>query len=149
LIEKVYAVVQFVEFVGNHYILSFIWAGLLGAVVVSVLKTLFSPVKAISPQQLTQLVNRQDGVVVDIRNKSDFDKGHIAGALNVAMEQIQKKDFALLEKQQSKPIIVVCNAGMTASGVSSTLFKNGFTNVSLLQGGMNTWIGASLPVTKK
>ena len=112
-------------------------------------KSKFSPIKAISPQQLTQLVNRQDAVIVDIRNKSEFDKGHIAGAMHVAMEKIQKKDFSSLENKRSNPIIVVCNAGMSAGGVSSTLFKSGFTNVSLLEGGMNTWIGASLPVTKK
>lgn len=140
---------QFVEFVGNHYILSLLWVGLCVAVLVSWIKSMLSPIKAISPQQLTQLVNREDGIVVDIRNKAEYEKGHIAGALHLAMDKIQKKDFAVLENKQSNPIIMVCNAGMSSGGASSTLFKSGFTNVSLLQGGMNTWIGASLPVTKK
>ncbi len=140
---------QFVEFFGNHYILGLIWLGLFGAIVVSIVKGLLSPIKAISPQQLTQLVNRQEGLIVDIRNKKEFDKGHIAGALHLEVEKIQKKDFGLLENKQSNPIIVVCNAGLSAGGASTTLFKSGFTNVSLLQGGMNTWIGASLPVTQK
>lgn len=140
---------QYIEFFGNHYMLALVWVGLIVALIVSVIKPMFSPVKSISPQQLTLLVNREDGLIVDIRNKAEFDKGHIAGALNLAMDKIQKKDFGSLENKQSTPIIVVCNAGMSAGGVSNTLFKSGFTNVSLLQGGMNTWIGASLPVTKK
>jgi rhodanese-related sulfurtransferase len=140
---------QYVEFVGNHPMLSLAWLGLFVAIVVTLVKAALSPIKAISPQQLTQLVNRQDGLVLDIRKKVEFEKGHIAGALHLAIETIQKKDFSLLEKKQSKPIIVVCNAGMAANGASAILFKHGFTNVSLLQGGMNTWIGASLPVTQK
>ena len=57
-------------------------------------------------------------------------------------------DFSALEKEKNKPIIVVCMAGVTASGVASKLVKQGFESVSLLQGGMNAWIGAGLPIVK-
>jgi rhodanese-related sulfurtransferase len=142
-------VAQFVEFVGNHYILSTVWVALFLAIVFSQVKKVTSPVKTLSPQLVTQKINREDGLVVDIRNKAEFDKGHIAGAKHLALEKIQKNDFDSLEKNKSKPIIVVCNAGMSASGAAATLFKNGFADVCILQGGMNTWYSASLPVTKK
>jgi rhodanese-related sulfurtransferase len=142
-------VAQFIEFLGNHVVLSAVWVGLFVAVIVSWIKGLMSPVKAISPQKLTFMVNREDALVVDIRNKAEFDKGHITDALHLGLDKIQKKDFAALENKQSTPIIVVCNAGMSAGGASNTLSKNGFTQVSLLQGGMNAWATAGLPVTKK
>ena len=98
---------------------------------------------------MTQTINRQDGVVVDIRAKAEFDKGHIAGAEHLTLEKIQKNDLSSLEKRKSKPIIVVCNAGLSASGAANILLKNGFAEVSILQGGMNTWLQANLPVSKK
>ena len=140
---------QFVEFVGNHYILSSIWVGLLFAIIFGYIKQLSSPIKYLTPQLVTQTINRQDGVVVDIRNKAEYDKGHIAGAIHLALEKIQKNDVSSLEKRKSKPIIVVCNAGLSASGAANALLKSGFDDVSILQGGMNTWVGANLPVSKK
>ena len=140
---------QFVEFVGNHYILSIIWLILFFTLVFGQLKAMASPIKSLSAQLVTQRINREDGVVVDIRPKAEFDKGHIAGAVNLPLEKIQKNDLGKLEKRKSNPIIVVCNAGLSASGAATTLFKAGFTDVCILQGGMNTWLGASLPVAKK
>ena len=118
-------------------------------IVFGFIKQLSSPIKYLSPQLVTQTINRQDGVVVDVRTQADFDKGHIAGAVHLALEKIQKNDLSSLEKRKSKPIIVVCNAGLSASGAANTLLKNGFAEVSILQGGMNTWLQANLPVSKK
>ena len=123
--------------------------GLVLVIVFGFIKQLSSPIKYLSPQLVTQTINRQDGVVVDVRTQADFDKGHIAGAVHLALEKIQKNDLSSLEKRKSKPIIVVCNAGLSASGAANTLLKNGFAEVSILQGGMNTWLQANLPVSKK
>lgn len=140
---------QFVEFVGNHYILSIVWMILFFVLVFGQLKAMASSVKSLSPQLVTQKINRENGVVVDIRPKAEFDKGHIAGAVHLPLEKIQKNDLNKLEKRKSNPIIVVCNAGLSASGAASTLVKSGFDDVCILQGGMNTWLGASLPVARK
>jgi rhodanese-related sulfurtransferase len=140
---------QFIEFVGNHPILSIAWVGIFFAIVFGQIKAMTSPIKSLSAPLITHKINREDGVVVDIRNQGEFDKGHIAGAVNLSLEKIQKNEFASLEKSKSKPIIVVCNAGMSATGAATTLFKNGFADVCILKGGMNTWYGASLPVSKK
>ncbi len=140
---------QFVEFVGNHYMLSTIWLILFFTLIFGQLKAMTSPIKALSANLVTQKINRQDGVVVDIRSVAEFNKGHIAGAVNLPLEKIQKNELGALEKSKNKPIIVVCNAGMSAQGAANTLFKAGFADVCLLQGGMNTWLGANLPVAKK
>ncbi|WP_199610402.1 rhodanese-like domain-containing protein [Flocculibacter collagenilyticus] len=140
---------QFIEFIGNHYILSIIWVVLFFSVLFSWIKGKFSQISAVSTQQLTLLVNKEDGVVVDIRSADEFKKGHIAGAKHVPLTKIQQNELAKLENHKSNPIIVVCNAGMSAAGAANTLFKTGFTNVHLLQGGMNAWINAGLPVAKK
>lgn len=139
---------QFVEFVGNNYLLSSIWVFVFFAIIYSYLKQMTSSVRSLSPVQVTQKINREDGIVVDIRKKDEFKAGHIAGAIHLALEKIQKNELSSLEKSKTKPIIVVCNAGLSASGAANTLVKNGFADVSILQGGMGTWLGANLPVSK-
>ncbi|WP_189483077.1 rhodanese-like domain-containing protein [Alishewanella tabrizica] len=139
---------QFIEFIGNHPLLSGIWALLLVLIVVSWLKSMFSSIKAISPTQLTLLVNRENATVVDIRNDTEYRKGHITDAVNLTQGDIDNQKLAGLEKQKDAPIIVVCQAGMSASKAAASLAKLGFTKVSILQGGMGSWTGASLPVVK-
>ncbi len=139
---------QFIEFFGNHPLLSGIWVVLFVLIVASWFKSMFSSIKAISPTQLTLLVNRENAVVVDIRSEDDFRKGHITDAKNLTQAQIDAQQLAGLEKQKDAPIIVVCQAGMSANKAAASLAKQGFTKVSILQGGMGTWTGASLPVVK-
>lgn len=139
---------QYIEFFGNHPLLSGIWVVLFLLIVGSWLKSMFSSIKAVSPTQLTLLVNRENAVVLDIRSEDDFRKGHITDAKNLTQAQIDGQQLAGLEKQKDAPIIVVCQAGMSAGRAAASLAKQGFTKVSILQGGMGAWTGASLPVVK-
>lgn len=139
---------QLVEFIGNHLLLSMIWLVLVVLIIGSWIKSKLSPIKAISPTELTLKVNRENAVVLDIRSEDDYRKGHITDARNVKLDQIDKQPLTGLEKQKDTPIIVVCQVGVTAQKAASALAKQGYTQVSLLQGGMNAWTGASLPVVK-
>ncbi|MGP9800158.1 rhodanese-like domain-containing protein [Rheinheimera sp. NSM] len=139
---------QYIEFVTNHPILSAVWVVLFVMLVASWLKSRFSAVKQVTPTELTLQVNRQNATVVDIRTEADFAKGHITGARHLALAEIEKQQLAGLEKQKAEPIILVCQAGMTAQKAAASLLKQGFTTVSVLQGGMSSWTGASLPLVK-
>ncbi len=141
---------QYIDFLSNHPYLTAAWVALFLALIVSWIKSLTSSVKQITPTQLTMLVNREDAAVIDIRAEADFKKGHITGARHLTAEQINTQaTVAGLENKKDVPIIVVCQAGMSAQGVAATLSKQGFSKVFVLQGGMNTWTGANLPVVKK
>ena len=107
-----------------------------------------SPIKQLSTQQMTFLINRESGVVVDSRSEKDFKAGHIVDAVHLGNEKVSKNDFTSLEKHKDTPIIVVCSAGLSASKVANQLAKTGFTKVSILKGGMSAWLSAGLPVTK-
>jgi rhodanese-related sulfurtransferase len=140
---------QYIDFLSNHPYLTAAWVVLFLALLVSWVKSLTSSVKQITPTQLTLLVNREDATVIDIRAEADFKKGHIAGARHLTAAQITSQNAAGLENKKDAPIIVVCQAGMSAQGVAATLSKQGFNKIFVLQGGMNTWTGANLPVVKK
>ncbi|MBA6294039.1 rhodanese-like domain-containing protein [Colwellia sp. MB3u-70] len=139
---------QLITFAMSQSLLSTIWLFIVLMIIVMTIRIQMSPIKQLSTQQMTFLVNRESGVVVDSRSEKDFKAGHIVDALHLGNDKVSKNDFSSLEKHKDNPIIIVCSAGMSAGKVASQLAKAGFTRVSLLKGGMNAWLSAGLPVTK-
>ncbi|MFC3032004.1 rhodanese-like domain-containing protein [Pseudoalteromonas fenneropenaei] len=139
---------QYIEFLSNHPVLSIIWLIIAAMLIGSWFKSQFSKIRQINPQQLTLLVNRQDGQVVDIRSQKEFNQGHIAGAIHLAADKAKQGDLSTLEKFKSAPIILVCNAGITANGIAEVCHKAGFEQVFVLSGGMGAWQSAGLPTSK-
>ncbi len=139
----------FITFASNNGMLSAVWVALVVMIIVTTIKIQMSPVKQISPQDLTFLMNRDQGVALDIRSEKDFNSSHILDAVGLSNEKITKNGFTSLEKHKENPIIVVCSAGISAVKVANDLHKSGFSHVSVLKGGMGAWTGAGLPVTKQ
>ena len=125
------------------------WVGIFLAIIFVSIRIKLSPIKQLSPQEMTLLVNKQEGVIVDIRPEKEFKASHIVDAKHVTAEKINKNDTASLEKFKARPIIVVCTAGISASKPAEQLVKAGFNQVNILKGGMNAWNNAGLPVVKK
>jgi len=139
---------QFITFAGNNGMLSAVWVALIVMIIITTIKINLSPVKQISPQELTFLMNKEQGVVLDIRTEKDFKSSHILDAVSLSNEKITKNGFTSLEKHKENPIIVVCSAGLSAVKVANDLHKQSFARVSILKGGMGAWTGAGLPVNK-
>jgi len=140
---------QFITFATNNGMLSAVWVALVVMIIVITIKINLSPVKQISSQDLTFLMNREQGVALDIRTEKDFNASHILDSISLSNDKITKNGFVSLEKHKDNPIIVVCSAGLSAVKVANDLHKAGFARVSVLKGGMGAWTGAGLPVTKK
>ena len=96
---------QFIEFVGNHYILSTAWIVIVVLIIYSFASGALSAVKELNPQEATLLMNKEDAYVLDIRPPADYKKGHILGAKQIKTELVNKADFSPLEKNKDKPII--------------------------------------------
>ena len=139
---------QLITFAGENGMLSAVWVALVVMIIVTTIKMKMSPIKQISTQDLTFLMNREEGIALDIRKDKEFKAGHILEAISLPSEKIKEKGLTSLEKYKDKPIIVVCAAGMSAVQIATDLFKAGFSRVSVLKGGMNSWTGAGLPVAK-
>ncbi|WP_077287375.1 rhodanese-like domain-containing protein [Cognaticolwellia aestuarii] len=139
---------QLITFAMSQPLLSTAWLVIVLLIIVITIRIQMSPIKQLSTQQMTFLVNRESGVVVDSRSEKDYKAGHIIDAIHLDNEKVTKNDFATLEKHKDNPIIVVCSAGLSAGKVTNQLAKAGFTRVNLLKGGMNAWLSAGLPVTK-
>lgn len=140
---------QIIEFVQAHLLLCVLWVALLGAVIYSFALPLFSGVKGIAYQQVTQLINKKNAVIFDIRPAEQFRKGHIAGAINLPQAQVKPSELNAYEKYQEQPVVVACEMGNKASAAARVFSKAGFKEVYYMQGGINAWNGANLPLVKK
>ncbi len=103
---------------------------------------------AVSTLQATQLINREDALVLDVRPEAEYSKGHILGARNVPLADLAAR-AGELERYKDKPVVVCCNTGNTSVGGVSQLRKAGFAKAVNLAGGLAAWQQAGLPVAKK
>ncbi|TQV88867.1 rhodanese-like domain-containing protein [Aliikangiella coralliicola] len=138
---------DFIQFAINHWELSGAWLVVAILLLSLQIKIMAHGPKSVTTQMLTNYVNRDDAVVVDIRGQADFNKGHIQGAVNVPLSKI-KESAKDLEKYKDRPIIMVCANGIQVSGACQTLQKAGFERLHKLTGGMASWVGDNLPVVK-
>lgn len=139
---------QIIEFAQDNFFLSGIWLALIILILYTYVAGALSPVKELNTHEATLKINKEDAVLLDIRKQEEFKKGHIVGARQIKSSELESNDFSKLEKHKSQPIIVVCAMGMSAKKTASALLKAGFTEASVLQGGMNSWTSANLPTTK-
>lgn len=102
----------------------------------------------VGPTEAVTLINRKDAIVLDVRDQSEFEKGHINNARHVPEKDLEAR-MKDLEKFKDKPVIVSCAAGRRAAAVAATLRKQGFTEVVALRGGIGAWLQAGMPLEKK
>ena len=135
---------RILEFAGNNVLL-------VSALVVSFFVVIFTELRRkasgltnIEAADAVKLINN-DAVVVDIRSVDAFGRGHIVSARNIPSDELDTK-LATLEPFKSKPIVAVCESGMSSTRVVNTLRQSGFESVYNLKGGMTGWSQAGLPV---
>ncbi len=101
----------------------------------------------LSPQDMVQLMNREKAIVIDVCEPDEFSRGHVIGAKNLPLSQLEDK-LAQVVKSKSTPVVMVCQVGARSARAAATARKLGFENVHSLAGGLNAWQAASMPVEK-
>ncbi len=105
----------------------------------------------ISRQQMLQnTAAGKSQIILDVRSVEEFAEGHIPGAINISYEQIDSKltKLDMLTNNKDLPLVVYCRSGRRAGIALDTLQKNGFTKIQHLEGDMNGWQSAKLPINK-
>jgi len=134
----------YLEFASNHTLL-------VSALLFSFLLLLFTELRRkatgmvnVDPIHAVKLINN-DAVVIDVRSAEAFSRGHIVNAKNMPFDELagcQDK----IENFKSKPVVAVCDSGVTSTRAVNELRKMGVENAYGLKGGMNAWTQAGLPV---
>lgn len=127
------------------------WIGLLlgsGAMLLwPMLRGSASGAKDVSPAEAVLLINRENAIVLDVREEGEFAAGHIPDAKNIPLSKLAER-INELRKFQQKPVVVNCQGGVRSANACGQLKKAGFTTLYNLRGGLGAWNEAKLPVAK-
>jgi phage shock protein E len=91
------------------------------------------------------LQGRDDVLILDVREQSEYDAGHIPGVTLIPLNDVPNR---LSEIPKDKPVIVTCRSGNRSGQATDLLRQQGYTNVHNMTGGLNAWQQAGYPVEK-
>jgi rhodanese-related sulfurtransferase len=94
-----------------------------------------------------ELINREDALVLDVRDAGEYGAGHILGAKHLPIARIDEGAGDLARKKE-RPLIVYCDGSERSAKAATALKRQGFTRVANLSGGLDAWRQAGLPVEK-
>jgi len=89
------------------------------------------------------LLDPDEWFILDVREQSEWDGGHIEGATLIPLGQLEARQTELPTDQK---IVVVCQSGGRSAKGRDLLLEAGFTEVTSMAGGMNDWVSVDLPV---
>lgn len=104
--------------------------------------------KEISVSELRDSIRQANGtgpVLLDVRERDEFNGGHIAGAKLIPLGQLRQR---LSELPKDRPIICICRTGRRSGIAASHLANAGFEDVTNLVGGMVAWQRKRYPVER-
>lgn len=139
---------SYIHFIQQNLILSGVAAALLGAIVYTEIRRLTKRYQDINPTQAVQLMNREQAVLLDLRESTELESGTIRGSKHLAASVLLKR-IDELGNYKDKPVIAFCASGLRAPVACRQLTKHGFTKVHHLKGGLAAWEQANMPITKK
>lgn len=136
-------------FLGKHLIYVAIWVALLVAVIYNLYKGATSKFKTVDNAQAVELINKEEGVFLDIRSDEEFRAGHIVDSVQIHQSDIKNGKVNQIEKFKDRPVIIVDTNGFSSNSNAELLTKQGFNKVYVLKEGILGWRSASLPTVKK
>ncbi|MCD4806156.1 MAG: rhodanese-like domain-containing protein [Methanococcoides sp.] len=96
----------------------------------------------VSVHEAKDMLDEGDVFLLDVRTESEFNSGHLEGAVNIEVSQLGSR---LDEVPADEVILVYCRTGVRSVRASKTLVNAGYTDVYNMQGGITAWISAGYP----
>lgn len=135
---------EYIQFVINHWVLWLALVLLILLIIVEEFRGKIGGLPRLSASDLTQLINTDQAVVIDIRDNDAFAAGHITGSVNIPFSDLEA-NAKKLEKYKTKTIVIVSGAELSKS--TKALQAAGY-NLATLNGGITGWRQAGLPLVK-
>ena len=102
---------------------------------------------ALNATQATMMINREDALVVDVRETDEYVSGHIPDSRNIPLSRLEER-MGELDKFKEAPVILVCQTGARSGDACRKLEKKGFAKLHNLEGGISAWQTAGMPLKK-
>jgi rhodanese-related sulfurtransferase len=138
---------QYTAFLATHWGLTLLFIAAFFWVIISESKSRATKGLTVTSAQATQLMNRENAKVLDIRKDNDFIDGHIVGSKNVSAETL-KTNLKSLSIKPDQAVILVCYRGQSTLPLVTHMRKQGYVKTVALAGGVQGWQQAELPLVK-
>lgn len=135
---------QFGQFIMNHWQLWLAFVVVILLIFINELLSQKKKAKELSPQSLVDLMNNENAIVIDLRDKESFKNGHIINSINASPDDFEQQK---MNKYKNKSIILVCARGQQSSAVAVKIRNQGYQPL-VLGGGILAWQNADLPLVK-
>ena len=136
------------DFITNNFVL-FAALGVIIALILRLeIKRALRGFKVVTAAEAVQLINKEDAIVLDVREDNERLQGSIRGAKHLALS-VLKQRLEELKEFAERPVITYCKTGNRSIEACEILKKNNFSNVMSLKGGIEEWRTSNLPVVKK
>lgn len=107
-----------------------------------------SRIKQIMIEDLTKMIaGKEDFLLVDVREESEWAAGHAAGAIHLS-KGIIERDIETVVPDKTKKMVLYCGGGYRSALVADNLQRIGYTNVISLDGGWRAYSVSGLPVER-
>jgi rhodanese-related sulfurtransferase len=139
---------EFMDFAIKYWYLFAALFVVIGLLIGTEVIRMMQGIVAVNPSRATQLINHDDALLLDVRETSSYKAGHIPDARHIPVKELKER-LKELGKFKDKPVVVYCQTGVQSRPAGNILKKEGFQSVHTLSGGINAWLGANLPISKK
>ena len=130
------------EFIADNIILFIALVILLFLIISLESKQLFGKVKPINHDKLTQLLNNTKVALFDLRDNSEYSKGHIVSAKNISFDDIESYKI-----KNEITLVTYAAADSDSQKAATAFFSKGVQEVFYLEGGINSWIENNMPLS--
>lgn len=139
---------QYIEFIGNHPLLFAALTALIIMLVMNEFKRKLLGFQGVKPEDAVRLMNKEDALVLDVREVDAYREGHIINAKHIPLGLLEGR-LDELDDHKEKPLIICCRSGQNAAKAGAILKRQSFTNIYKLDGGIMAWTSANLPLKTK
>lgn len=102
---------------------------------------------ALNATQATLLINRENAIVIDVRETDEYVAGHLPESRSVPVGSLDAR-IGEFDKYKDTPLILVCKSGVRSASALAKFRKQGYSKVHNLEGGIDAWRSAGLPLKK-
>lgn len=138
---------QYIEFASTHWMLVTAFFAVSFFLIQDIVEAGMRKYNTISPMLTVTKLNTGHPIVLDVREPSEYSKGHITDAINIPVANIEAQ-VNKIDLYKKDDVIVVCHTGTRSAPACTTLQKLGFENIFLMTGGMQSWEENKLPIIK-
>ena len=139
---------EYLDFARNNFLIVAGFIGVLGFIIKTELSRMSRTYKQVGVNEAVMLLNKDNTVVLDVREDKEIQGGLIKGAQHITLGNLASK-ISTIGKNKQDPVLVYCRSGSRSGHACQQLTKAGYEDVSNLAGGILAWEAANLPVTKR